>query len=284
MYCLSSSCVWKLEHFERVYTLFVIWFSKFSRCLLATASSKHLGGTTFANRTPPIGAVENLWCAREPESHQTHPGCEAERTRTWPIQGTDIGNSFTFTYSYYFQSKREQFPPELCSCAHLCTWKESRRWSISPPILKNDSKERVNFRLPTESSCQSELHVSVWIGLRVSHLPGGQQQPGGSAHWWDYAENRRRRGRWALPRLHPRRRVASAEGLRLVTGARSVSRGQRAEKQTSRQTAHERVYGLGASGAQEAGGPVSSSAQRRAQQDFGQTVAVGTESHCVTTR
>lgn len=35
---------------------------------------------------------------------------------------------------------------------------------------------------------------------------------------------------------------------------------------------------MGASGAQEAGGPVSSSAQRGAQQDFGQTVAVGNES------
>lgn len=104
------------------------------------------------------------------------------------------------------------------------------------------------------------------------------RQPGGSAQSRDYAETCRQRGGRALPRLHPRRRVAGAEGLRLVAGARAVSGGAGAQEQAARQTADERLHGVGASGAQEAGGPVSSSAQRGAQQDFGQTVAVGSES------
>lgn len=46
--------------------------------------------------------------------------------------------------------------------------------------------------------------------------------------------------------------------------------------QTSCKAADERLYGVGAGCAQEDGRPVSSSAQRRAQQDFRQAVAVGT--------
>lgn len=169
---------------------FVIWFNKFSRCLLVTASSKHLGGTTGTNRTPPIGEVENLWCAGEPESHQTHPGCEAERIRTWLIQGTNSGNSSTFTYSYYFQSKREQFPPELCSCAHLCTWKETRRWSISPPNTKewqqgaSQLQTTYGVQLPVRAPClcvgrTPSLPPPRWTATarRQRALPGLRRKP-----------------------------------------------------------------------------------------------------------
>lgn len=143
---------------------------------------------------------------------------------------------------------------------------------------KDDRREQAIDRPSAQSSCQRKLHVPAWIWFRVPDLSRTVRQPGGSAPSRDYAKTGEQRGGWALPRLHPRRGVASVEGLRLVAGTHALSRGERAEEQTSCETADERVYGLGASSAEEAGGPVSSSAQRWAQQDSGQTVAVGTES------
>lgn len=170
---------------------------------------------------------------------------------------------------------------EACAIAHLESFfgnpRDTRPSSNFLPV-KND---RAIGRASAQSSGQRKLHVPAWIWFRVLDLSRRVQQPGHSAPYRNYAKTGEQRGGWALPRLHPRCCVTSAEGLRLVVGTHAPSRGKRAEGQTSCKTADERVYGLGSGGAEEACGPVSTSAQRWAQQDSGQIVAVSRESHSV---
>ncbi len=74
--------------------------------------------------------------------------------------------------------------------------------------------------------------------------------------------------------MHQGRGVSGAEGLRLVPGAHAGAGQRRDQEQAARQETHERLHGLGSSRAQEAGGSVSTPAQRRAQQDPRKTLAV----------
>ncbi len=74
--------------------------------------------------------------------------------------------------------------------------------------------------------------------------------------------------------MHPRRGVSGAKRLRLDAGAHAGENERLGQKQASREETDERVYGVGASGAQEARGSVSAPPQRRAQQNSRQTLEV----------
>ncbi len=74
--------------------------------------------------------------------------------------------------------------------------------------------------------------------------------------------------------MHQGRGVPGAEGLRLDPGAHACASERLRQEQAARQETHERLHGLGSSRAQEAGGSVSTPAQRRAQQDPRKTLAV----------
>lgn len=136
--------------------------------------------------------------------------------------------------------------------------KFTKRFVLS---AKNDRGDRRSV----QSDRQRKFHVPAWVWFWVSNLSWREQQPRCSTPSQNYcAKAGEQSGGCTFPNMHPRSGIAGAEGVRVVVSDHPFSWGERTEEEISREAADERVYGLGASCAQQTGGPISSSTQRRA--------------------